>query len=270
MFIIIVTDRAYYFFISVPNDSVADNAILENMTTRILIVEDEKEIADTLCYSLMSAGRQTNWVANGTDALVALYAESYDLCILDVGLPDYNGFELLKELRMSEGSNRDLPVIFLTARSEEIDRIVGLEIGAADYVCKPFSPREVVARVKVIIKRTRASTNVSATANPDSNDGADLNENPFRQNHSNYTIDYHDTAMPLTRAEYELMATMVAQPSRVFTRRQLIENIWASNHPSDDRAIDTHIKTLRAKLKTLNPHKEFIITHRGFGYSLEI
>jgi two-component system catabolic regulation response regulator CreB len=239
------------------------------MTTNILIIEDEKEIADTLCYALKSAGMQTRWVASGVDALTVLAAQIYDLCILDVGLPDYNGFELLKELRGQAGENQNVPVIFLTARSEEIDRIIGLEIGADDYVCKPFSPREVVARVKVIIKRASSVNNVVTDSNKAINQPT-ASSNPFSQNHSNYTIDYRHTPLPLTRAEYELMATLLAQPSRVFTRRQLIEKIWSSNHPSDDRAIDTHVKTLRAKLKSLNPHKEFIATHRGFGYSLEL
>ena len=119
----------------------------------ILIVEDEKEIADTLIYSLNSEGFMPNWVATAENALDVLSKETVALCILDVGLPDTNGFELLKLIRKLDNTNADTPCMFLTARAEEIDRIVGLEIGADDYVCKPFSPREVVARVKVILKR---------------------------------------------------------------------------------------------------------------------
>ncbi|MEM7359422.1 MAG: two-component system response regulator CreB [Pseudomonadota bacterium] len=236
------------------------------MNHTILIVEDEKEIADTLRYALISEGMQVHWVANGAEAHDLLASERFDLCILDVGLPDCNGFELLKEIRARDTQNNDLPVIFLTARSEEIDRIIGLEIGADDYVCKPFSPREVVARVKVIIKRAGRSNDAAIPDSPRKTQA----DNPFQQNQHNFTIDYEGATLPLTRAEYELMATFLSQPSRVFTRRQLIEKIWSSNHPSDDRAIDTHIKTLRAKLKSSNPHKDFIITHRGFGYSLEL
>lgn len=228
------------------------------MNQTILIVEDEKEIADTLTYALASEQFNPLWVASGHDAIQVLSEQAVALCILDVGLPDANGFELLKSIRQSETQNRQVPVIFLTARSEEIDRIVGLEIGADDYVCKPFSPREVVARVKVVLKRLDRQPNEAEPVHPE-----------FEHREAQRTILHAGAALDLTRAEYALMATFLAQPGRVFTRRQLIEQIWSSNHPSDDRAIDTHIKTLRAKLKSLNPHKEFIVTHRGFGYSLE-
>ena len=229
------------------------------MNPTILVVEDEKEIADTLTYALSSESFEPIWVADGDAALKALDTQKIDFCILDVGLPDANGFELLKLIRSADNENRDIPVMFLTARSEEIDRIIGLEIGADDYVCKPFSPREVVARVKVILKRlekhARDETEKSSV---------------FEHKPAQRSILYQGTQVELTRAEYQLMATFLEQPNRVFSRRQLIEQIWSSNHPSDDRAIDTHIKTLRAKLKSLNPHKEFIVTHRGFGYSLEL
>ncbi|MFT5609576.1 MAG: two-component system catabolic regulation response regulator CreB [Arenicella sp.] len=248
------------------------------MNHTILIVEDEKEIADTLCYALNSAGMNAKWVSSGTDAKAALLENNFDLCVLDVGLPDCNGFELLKEIRHNERAERNIPVVFLTARSEEIDRIIGLEIGADDYVCKPFSPREVVARIKVIIKRVNLNGKAAPITKAVQADfsiqpapvPASQTETPFQQNQDNFTIRYLGKVLPLTRAEYELLATFVSQPGRVFSRRQLIERIWSSNHPSDDRAIDTHIKTLRAKLKTSNPHIDYIVTHRGFGYSLEI
>ena len=231
------------------------------MNQTILIVEDEKEIADTLTYALASEGFKPLWVANCEAALSRLAEQPCDLGIFDVGLPDGNGFELLKSIRRS---GNDIPVLFLTARGEEIDRIVGLEIGADDYVTKPFSPREVVTRVKVILKRLERQQH---TLEPSK--AAESSSTVFEHKAEQRVVTYKATPMELTRAEYELMASFVAQPGRVFSRRQLIENIWSSNHPSDDRAIDTHIKTLRAKLKTLNPHTEFIITHRGFGYSLE-
>ncbi|MFT6407280.1 MAG: two-component system catabolic regulation response regulator CreB [Arenicella sp.] len=231
------------------------------MNQTILLVEDEKEIADTLNYALSSEGFEPVWVSSCEAALSSINRTAYNLGIFDVGLPDGNGFELLKMIR---NSGNDMPVLFLTARGEEIDRIIGLEIGADDYVTKPFSPREVVARVKVILKRSeKQQTKLEKTAVVPSASRV------FSHIIEQRVVTHKAVAMDLTRAEYQLMASFVAQPGRVFSRRQLIEKIWSSNHPSDDRAIDTHIKTLRAKLKTLNPQQEFIITHRGFGYSLE-
>ena len=227
----------------------------------ILIVEDEKEIADTLHYALSSDGFQVEWVSSGDQAWPFFDAGSIDFCVLDVGLPDCNGFDLLKEIRQSDEPLRQLPVLLLTARSEEIDRVVGLEIGADDYVCKPFSPREVVARVKNILKRTNVTAPAPAPAELSSD---------FVHNEQARSVSYQGTVLALTRSEYSLLVALLAQPGRVFSRRQLIEYVWSSNHPSDDRVIDTHVKTLRAKLRTHNPHQDFIITHRGFGYSIEL
>lgn len=238
------------------------------MNQSILIIEDEKEIADTLTYAFSSENFSPVWLTNAKDGLDYLNDHNNQpaLCVFDVGLPDLNGFELLKRLRQSGNSNCDVPVVFLTARAEEIDRIVGLELGADDYVCKPFSPREVVTRAKVILKRT----NFQQTTHNADDTVEEKTTNPFLHKVEQRVISYNDHNLDLTRAEYALMSVFLEQPSRVFSRRQLIEQIWSSNHPSDDRAIDTHIKTLRAKLKTSNPHKEFIVTHRGFGYSLEL
>ncbi len=229
------------------------------MKQTILIVEDEKEIADTLTYALASESFNPVWVASCEQALSAINKGNFDLCLLDVGLPDGSGFELLKSVREL---GFDIPVVFLTARSEEIDRIIGLEIGADDYICKPFSPREVVTRVKVILRRVakQQATQLEQVTSVDM---------PFELKKEQRAVYFEGNALDLTRAEYQLMVIFLTQPSRVFSRRQLIENIWSNNHPSDDRAIDTHIKTLRGKLKPHNPHKEFIVTHRGFGYSLE-
>lgn len=237
------------------------------MKSTVLIVEDEKEIADTLHYALSSEGMNPIWVSSGADAKHTLQTQAINFCVLDVGLPDCNGFDLLKEIRQLNMPNQHVPVLFLTARSEEIDRIIGLEIGADDYVCKPFSPREVVTRVKVILKRVAQKPSIETTHH----NNQSISEKPvFQHNQESCIIYYQGISLDLTKAEYQLMIAFLAQPKRVFSRRQLIESIWSSNHPSDDRAIDTHIKTLRAKLKTHNPHQDFIITHRGFGYSLNL
>jgi two-component system catabolic regulation response regulator CreB len=235
------------------------------MKHNILIVEDEKEIADTLSYALNSAGMQSAWVSTGSEATISLERDSFNLCVLDVGLPDCHGFDLLKEIRLSDKDYATIPVLFLTARSEEIDRILGLELGADDYVCKPFSPREVVARIKTILQRSESVPRNHQTEKEPAALDSQFNHVPEQR------LIYLDNAsLDLTRAEYTLLATFLERPNRVFTRRQLIEIIWSNNHPSDDRAIDTHIKTLRSKLKSSNPHRDYIVTHRGFGYSLEL
>ena len=236
------------------------------MGKNILIVEDEQEIADTLQYALNSDGFKTHWVSNGMQAKEQLANTRIDLCILDVGLPDCSGFELLKDIRLSQLEYNDIPVMMLTARDEEIDRIVGLEIGADDYVGKPFSPREVVARVKAILKRTSLNS-INTDVQLDSKvNGTDFLRS-FKLDSAARSIRYNDQPLDFTRAEYLLMQAFLSQPERVFSRRQLIEKVWSSLHPSDDRAIDTHIKTVRAKLRSHNHHQEFIITHRGFVYS---
>ena len=229
------------------------------MKQTVLIVEDEKEIADTLTYALASENFSPIWVSSCEQAQDSINNNEVDICLLDIGLPDGNGFEFLKSLRKQ---GHELPVIFLTARAEEIDRIIGLEIGADDYICKPFSPREVVTRVKVILKRLTKQTAIQ--------EQVPANNNPFQHKSEQRLVYLNENSLDLTRAEYQLMVALLEQPGRVFSRRQLIDAIWSDSHPSDDRAIDTHIKTLRAKLKPQNPHKEFIVTHRGFGYSLEL
>ncbi len=236
------------------------------MKLPILVLEDEKEIADTLIYALNSDRFEVDWAADCASAQALLDTKTYALGVFDVGLPDGDGFEFLKHLRQSRNPNNDIPVIFLTARNEEIDRIVGLEIGADDYVCKPFSPRELSARVKVILKRVTPKDEPQNS----SNENLKQNDHLFEQDVSKRTISLSGQTLDLTRAEYLLMSCMLERPGQVFSRRQLIENVWSANHPSDDRAIDTHIKTLRAKLRTYNPHTDFIVTHRGFGYSLDI
>lgn len=232
------------------------------MKPAILLVEDEKEIADTLNYALATEGFAPHWVSSGQAALESLNQNSFVLAVLDVGLPDANGFELLKSIRTSGQPFADIPCLFLTARNDEIDRIIGLEIGADDYVCKPFSPREVVARIKAILKRSQA-TILTDVAQPTADDR-------FKHSQRKRQISYKGSTVDFTKAEYELMTVFLAQPNHVHTRRELIEHVWSDKHPSDDRAIDTHIKTLRAKLKSHEPNIDFIITHRGHGYSLHL
>lgn len=224
------------------------------MSAVILIVEDEAEIADTLHYAISSEGMKPLRVARGGDVAPLLEQQPVDLVILDVGLPDTSGFELLKSLRQWS----TVPVLMLTARSDEVDRIVGLEIGADDYVTKPFSPREVVARIRAILKRAGAAGQ--------NGEGAAA---AFEVDPRAMRIRYRGHTLDLTRAEYLLLAALAKRPGHIHSRRQLIGQVWSENHPSDDRAVDTHIKTLRAKLKRVEPEQSPIVTHRGFGYSLD-
>ncbi len=222
-------------------------------SANILIVEDEKAIADTLTYALGLEHYQTQWVSCGEQAICAVRDNAFDGVILDVGLPDINGFDVLKAIRQFS----DIPVLFLTARNEEIDRILGLEMGADDYITKPFSPREVATRIKVVLRRTRPQ----APAQP---------SHGFHINEQNAEVTLMGKPLALTKAEYLLIKTLLSQPQRVFSRLQLINAVWDENHPSDERAIDTHIKTLRAKIREVDSEKSYIQTHRGLGYSLRV
>lgn len=222
----------------------------------ILVIEDEPAIADTITYALQTEGFAPRWCATAGAGLAALREQSPALLVLDVGLPDANGFELCKQLR---AAGHDFPVIFLTARSSEIDRIVGLEIGGDDYLVKPFSPRELTARVKVILRRVRPAPIVAAPIAP-----AGLVHDELRQR---ITLDARP--LDLTRIEYRLLRTFLAQPGRVFNREQLLAAAWDEPEASFDRTVDAHVKTLRAKLRAAAPaHDDPIQTHRGLGYSL--
>jgi two-component system catabolic regulation response regulator CreB len=226
-------------------------------TANILLVEDEQTIADTLIYALGSEGFAVHHVLLGRDALTAQRERSFDLIVLDVGLPDTTGFEVLKTLRAAP-SDSEVPVIFLTARAEEIDRVLGLELGADDYVTKPFSPREVAARVRAILRREARSRQ---PAQPSPNDFWHHLPEARR-------IVFHGQALDLTRYEYLLLALLLSAPGRVFTREQIMARVWADAPDTVDRSIDTHVKTLRAKLRLIRADEESIVTHRGVGYAL--
>ena len=219
---------------------------------RIWLVEDEQSIADTLVYMLQQEGFQVSVFGRGLPALEAAAHQAPDVAILDVGLPDISGFELCHRIRASS----QIPLLFLTARSEEQDRLLGLEMGADDYVAKPFSPREVSARVRTILRRTQLTP---APVSPAT--GLQLDEVRAR-----ITLNGH--ALNLTRYEYLLLKTLRQQPERVYSRQQLMELVWADAEESLERTVDTHIKTLRAKLREIDPQSQLILTHRGLGYSL--
>lgn len=222
---------------------------------RILLVEDEASIADNVVYALGTEGFVAEWCKTGGEALTALAAGEFALVILDVGLPDANGFDLAREIRKT----RDVPLVFVTARSHEIDRIVGLEIGADDYVVKPFSPRELTARVKAILRRARPS---GATPVPAKPTGFVIDEERHR-------ITYHGQALELSRLEFKLLAILARRPGQVFSREQLMQMAWDGATASMERTVDTHMKMLRQKLRAVRADDDPIVTHRGVGYSLK-
>ncbi len=232
------------------------------MPHHILIIEDEPAIADTLTYALSTEGFDATWCATGEAALAALGQSAFDLALLDVGLPDINGFDLFREIARSQS----LPVIFLTARSGEIDRVVGLELGADDYISKPFSPREVCARVRTVLRRAARSGQPAAATGPV------LSSAPagaFAIDDERKSISFHGQALELSRTEYRLLKTLVERPGRVFSREELMSHAWEHPEVSLDRTVDAHIKLLRAKLRAVDPGCDPIQTHRGLGYSLK-
>jgi len=220
----------------------------------ILIVDDEPAISDTLAYALRADGFAAESCTLGGQALARLADGTHDLVVLDVGLPDMSGFDVCRALRR----HSDIPVLFLTARSDEIDRIVGLELGGDDYVAKPFSPREVVSRIRAILRRHRPER-------PTPNNGIGP---VFTVDRDSLRIAFHGTWLSLTRYEYLLLALLLERPGRVLSRPQIMESVWQDGGESLERTVDTHIKTLRGKLRALRPDEEIIVTHRGLGYSI--
>ncbi|MDQ8186571.1 two-component system response regulator CreB [Pelagicoccus sp. SDUM812002] len=223
----------------------------------VLIIEDEPSIADNIRFGLGKEGFENEWVSTGVEGLRKIAENEYVLVILDVGLPDTTGFEVCKQIR----SFSQVPIIFLTARNEEIDRILGLEIGGDDYVCKPFSVRELVARVRVILRRGTSLEADGETA------GKELG--PFRLDGERYQISISESPLNLTRYEYRMLKVLLERPGRVLTREQLMYQVWEEPEASGERTVDAHVKSIRAKLREASPGNEYIVTHRGIGYSMQ-
>ena len=232
------------------------------MRQRILLVEDESAIADTVQYALRTDGFDCDWCASGAAALAQFDQQRPALVVLDVGLPDVNGFELFRRLR----ERADVPVVFLTARGAEIDRVVGLELGADDYVAKPFSPRELVARIRTVLRRSAREPVQSPAAPAEPRRSAAVG--CFEVDDSRRVIRCQGQALSLSRYEYGLLRTLIGRPGHVYTREALLDAVWGDHSASLDRTVDAHVKTLRAKLKAAAPALDPIRTHRGVGYAL--
>jgi two-component system catabolic regulation response regulator CreB len=241
----------------------------------ILMVDDEPAIAEAVSFALQAEGFRCRICPTGAACIEALApvagaAESPALILLDVGLPDGSGFDIFRRIR----EHSHAPIVFLTARKEEIDRVVGLEMGADDYVVKPFSLRELMARVRMIMRR--GANPVQAPTHAKANATSRASSMPAVEVHGAFSHDsvrkqmsYHGVALELTLHEYRLLEVLLQHPGRVYTRGQLLELAWEAPDHRLDRTVDSHIKSLRAKLRDMNDKADPIRTHRGMGYSLE-
>jgi two-component system, OmpR family, response regulator BaeR len=218
----------------------------------VLVVEDESKLASVLTDYLGKAGYRTLVIDNGMKVIGAVRDHAPELILLDLNLPGRDGVDLCREIR----SFTETPVVMVTARVEEIDRLLGLEVGADDYICKPFSPREVVARVRTILRRAHAAAHGNEIA------GLVLDEQGHR-------IHFHGKWLDLTAVEFRLLRTLAKAPGRVFTRDQLLNNLYTDNRMVTDRTVDSHIKNLRRKLHEANPEHALVRSVYGVGYKLE-
>jgi two-component system response regulator BaeR len=223
---------------------------------QVLIVEDEPKIADLLQKYLQNANFRTHCIKDGLQVVDWVQQEKPNLILLDVMLPGKDGLEICKDIRRFSA----VPIIMLTARVEEIDRLLGLELGADDYICKPFSPREVVARIKAVLRRTQLNP-ASETETPPLNK-LELDRNRL-------IVRYQDQETVLTLVEFELLDILQQQPGRIFGRNHLMEKVYPDNRIVSDRTIDSHIKKLRKKLAEIAPEQELIHSVYSVGYKFE-
>ena len=237
------------------------------MSARLLLLEDDPAIARTVAYALERDGLTVTHSLLVHDARQQLQRTRFELLVLDVGLPDGSGLDLLRDVRNAPPTAA-LPVLMLSAHGEEIDRVLGLELGADDYLTKPFSPRELAARVKALLRRAghgNGNGNGHQASAPATSAAA-----PFHDDEAGQRISLRGQALPLTRREYRLLSHLLRGAGRIHSRDALLAAAWGDDSESTDRTVDTHIKTLRAKLRELDPAREYISTHRGMGYCLDV
>lgn len=228
---------------------------------RILIVEDEPTLVDVLRERLEREGFGVRAVASGEETLQELERNSYDVLLLDVGLPGMDGFETLRQLR---ARGHDLPVVVLTARGDEIDRVVGLEMGADDYVIKPFSTRELTARVRALLRRTAEVAQLRARlAHSEPSPPRVLQLDIPRRRAT-----FRGVVLDLRPREFDLLALLAAHPGQVFTREALLRQVWGYEEYVDERTVDVHVRRLRAKFAAVDPESQVILTEWGVGYKL--
>ncbi len=225
------------------------------MRQRIAVIEDEKDIIELLSYNLRKEGYEVLPFTRGTEGLEQLQRKPADLVLLDVLLPDLDGFEICRRIRADERL-RSVPVIFLTAKSEEIDRVLGLELGADDYVVKPFSPRELVARVKAVLRRQERSTE-----KPEVVDAGEL-----RLDSRTQEVLVSGRSVELSTLEFKLLHYLVSNPRRIFSRDRLLDEVWGRDRFVTPRTVDVHIRRLREKVEAQPNKPRYLQTVRGSGY----
>jgi two-component system response regulator BaeR len=216
-----------------------------------MVIEDEPKLAQLLSDYLGASGFETRIVDNGVDVMAAVGERRPDVILLDLMLPGRHGLEVFADVRRVS----DIPVVMVTARVEEVDRLVGLELGADDYVCKPFSPREVVARVKAVLRRSQRAIESAA--------GVELDDERYQA-----TLD--GRVLDLTPVEYRLLKALASRPGRIFPRAQLLDSLYEDHRVVSDRTVDSHVKNLRRKLEGVRPGAELIRSVYGVGYKLEL
>ena len=225
--------------------------------SKILIVEDEEALSDPLAFLLGREGFQTVVVDNGLDALPTFEREGADLVLLDVMLPGMPGTEVCRKLR--EVSS--VPIIMLTAKDSELDKVFGLELGADDYVTKPYSARELIARIRAVLRRR--------SAEPDMPTDAILTGGPVRMDIDRHVVTVNGEEVPMPLKEFELLEILLRNVGRVMTRGQLIERVWGADYVGDTKTLDVHIKRLRSKIEPDSSAPRYVVTVRGLGYKFE-
>jgi two-component system, OmpR family, alkaline phosphatase synthesis response regulator PhoP len=231
------------------------------MPERVLVVDDEDAILQLVAYNLRRAGFDVVTASNGEDGLALAQNGSFDLVVLDLMLPGIDGADVCKEIR----KNSDVPILMLTARGEEIDRVVGFEIGADDYVTKPFSPRELVGRIKAILRRAKKEPERETDVSPGYEDET-LVFGPLTVNFITYEVGLDGVRVELTPTEFQILKVLAQHPGRVFTRDELVDRVMGTDFFGDVRTVDVHIRHLRSKIEPNPSEPRFIETVRGAGY----
>jgi two-component system, OmpR family, response regulator RegX3 len=225
---------------------------------RVLVVEDEVSYSDTLSYMLRKEGFEVSIAETGPEALTEFDRTGADIVLLDLMLPEMSGTEVCRQLRQRSA----VPIIMVTARDSEIDKVVGLEIGADDYVTKPYSPRELVARIRAVLRRN--AKEAAAEAAPPT-----LSAGPVRMDVDRHVVTVSGSAVQLPLKEFELLELLLRNAGRVLTRGQLIDRVWGADYVGDTKTLDVHIKRLRSKIEPEPPTPRHIVTVRGLGYKFE-